>query len=63
MPSPRGDGIFHFLILLIIVVEEHGLDLDDLVVLLLLHLNVGVDLLEAVLYRCKGLGRVTARPS
>ena len=39
------------------MVEEHGLDLDDLVVLLLLHLNIGVDLLEAVLYRCKGLGQ------
>ena len=41
MLSPR-DGISYFL-LLIIVVEEHGFDLDDPCHLFLLHLNVGVD--------------------
>ena len=39
------------------MVEEHGLDLDDLVVLFLLHLNVGVDLFEAVLHSLEGFGQ------
>ena len=53
--QPAGCPAFYFSALLIIVVQEHGLDDHHLVVFLLLHLNVGIELFQVLLDNGQGL--------